>query len=210
MQFPKRRGQLLATVGLLAIVVGLLAAVGAVRTQAPPAKRRPFRMDTLATSADTVRAVVAYGRDTALHFVTVPGAGDDQLLHIGTCPGDTTCRHGPRSVIQPLEESYKLKGDWLAQGRIIARIITADTAHYLKYGIYGQDTVYWWAGLRHGETWSVFASTDSGAAPVDRRLYMDSSSHVRYQWRQSIARWLWDPLDEQAWTVCEQSKCCRS
>jgi len=183
--------------------------VGAVRTQAPYGMRpAPFRMDDLKTDTDIVRAVVAYGRDTAvLHFVTAPGAGDDQVLHVGPCPG--ACRHGPRSVIQPWKGAWALSGDWLAQGRIIARIITSDTASYLKYGIYGQDTVYWWAGRRRGELTSVFTSTYPGAAPVFRPLSIDSS-HAENPWRQSIARWLWDPNDEQTWATCEPSKCCRS
>jgi len=210
MQFRKRRGQLLATVGLLAIVVGLLAAAGAVRTQAPSGVRPPpFRMESLKTYTDTVGAVVAYGRDTAaLQFDTVGGAGDDQLLHTGTCPG-TSCGHGPRSVIQPWKGAYELDsgGDWLAQGRIIARIITRDAASYPKYGIHGRDTVFWWVGRRGGDTVSVFTST-RGGRPVVKRLHIDG--HPGYTWHQSISRWLWDPADEQTWTTCGSSGCCRS
>jgi hypothetical protein len=207
MSFPKRQGRLWAKVGLLAIVAVPLAAVGGVRKQTPGV-RPGVRMDTVRTDADTVRAVVAQGRDTSLHFVTERGAGDEQLLHLGTCPG-TSCRHGPVSVIQPWEGAYELSGGWLEQGRIIARIITRDTGRYPKYGIYGQDTVYWWAGLRHGEPVSVFTSTYPGARPAVRSLTVDSS-HAGYKWRQSIARWLWDPRDEMAWATCEIARCCRS
>jgi len=111
-------------------------------------------------------------------------------------------------VIQPWKRAYELDSGWLAQGRIIARIITRDTASYPKYGIQGQDTVFWWAGRRGGDTVSVFTSTARGARPVVRPLSIEG--HHGYRWYQSIARWLWDPNDEQTWATCEPSKCCRS
>jgi hypothetical protein len=192
------------TLGLLGVAVAVLSVVsacGAPRERAIPAPG--FRVPAKPGAGDT--AWIRYVQ--SLDFDPRPGAGDEQLLHIGACPGPT-CRHGPRATIQPARGSHRLTTAELAAGRVIARLVNKDRIDYPKFGLRAQSTVYWWVDSTSAGWRSVFFSTAPGAAPLVSDAVVERNHE--YRWYEAIARWFWDPADEIAWGTCEVSGCCSS
>lgn len=190
----------------LAALALLLAFPGCKEKQIEYATPGPtFRMDQLKTGSDTVQAVLAYAGQ--LDFNVPAGAGDEQLLHGQPCPGE--CPHGPVARIEPERGSWAIDPDSLVAGRVIARIVNDDTRGYRKFGIRPRSVTYWWVDSTSGEWRSVFISSASGAPPVVSDLIIDDK-HPANTWRQAVARWLWVPTDEAAWSSCDYSRCCRS
>ncbi len=176
-----------------------------VRPGVPVIPTPSFRLGALTSAADSAGAVLGYV--APLEFDTLPGAGDDQLLHLGTCPGPD-CRHGPRAQIQPLRGTHALTRAQLAAGRVIARLVNRDSVDYPKFGLRARSIVYWWVDSTSRGWRSVFISNLPGARPFVSDLII--RQHSGYYWGQAIAKWLWNPRDEGSWSSCERSGCCES
>lgn len=190
-------------------VLAALALVLALAGCKPPEKQveyatpgPTFRLDQFTTGADTVKAVLGYVE--RLDFDVPVGAGDEQVLH-----EPPRLEHGPVARIEPERGSWAIDPDSLVAGRVIARIVNDDTRGYRKFGIRPRSVTYWWVDSTSGEWRSVFVSSASGAPPVVSDLIIDDK-HPANTWRQAVARWLWVPTDEAAWSSCDYSRCCRS
>jgi hypothetical protein len=153
-----------------------------------------------------VRALLRYAG--ALEFDTTKGAGDDRVLHVGACPG-ATCSFGPRAEIHPERGAHQITHAERGAGRVIARLVNNDTIDYPKFALRARSTVYWWVDSTAGGWRSVFFSSVPGVAPLVSDLEVDRHQKD-YRWYQAMAKWLWDPRDEMAWSTCEMGGCCRS
>jgi hypothetical protein len=160
------------------------------------------------------RTVVEYARP--LVYDTVPGAGDRQRLMSGRrCPpwapgGD--CRYGALARIEPQVDAHRIPDTVdLAAGRVVARIITEDSA-YAKLNLRANDTTYWWIDRRQGRWRSVFLSSDEKRqAVIDTTTVWHPATVGRtYAWRQAIARFVWSERDEALWATCTMYGCCSS
>lgn len=112
--------------------------------------------------------------------------------------------HG-KSKVDPLGDSARIEpelGAWaldsneLAQGRIIARIMT-DTVHAATG--YGPWWTWWWVDKRGGQ-WRSLLLSDSLMTRVSDSLRFHTDTG--YGWRQSIARW------GSQWGTCTTNGCC--
>jgi len=169
-----------------------------------PTKAPSFGNLAQGAQAEVSRLVVSYGE--SLEFDALLGAGDEQLLHVGACPGP--CGHGPLARIEPERGAAALDTTQLAAGRVVARIVNGDTVGYPKLGVRPNSVTYWWVDKSAGEWRSLFVSSVPGAEPVVRPLRFDY--HPEAPWRRALARWVWDPGDEEAWATCTNSRCCRT
>jgi hypothetical protein len=175
---------------------------------------------SFSTPYDSVPADTLFAYITSrLQFDQRQWAGDSQRLMVGTCP--SSCSHGPRVSIEPERRSHRnrsvtLEGD---QGRIIARMINADTTPYPKFNLAGLDTVYWSVSRvvpAGGDTsWgqSMYISTRGlrGTHPtpvVYDSALVETHSHSYYP-QQALARWIWSDTDEEKWGTCHRDGCCR-
>jgi hypothetical protein len=167
-------------------------------------------------------------------FDTLEAAGDRQALTVITsgpgqpCPGsnDTSrsCQYGPIATIQPESTSHNQKVPDLREGRIIARLFLNENKKqgYDSLALVPGDTTYWWVQVTRGtdrEIYSgskkdsvgisVFISTavNSDSSPVTKTYPLNYVSH-KDKFRQSLARWVWDPDDEKTQGSCGQG-CCR-
>lgn len=141
-----------------------------------------------------------------LTFDMREGSGDRQRLMVGKCP---SCRYGPLASIEPEEGSWLLKEEEVSSGRIVARIINADTVGYTKLNLLPLDTTYVWVDQRNGEWRSVLVpASPKGKAVVHKLRYEHHPE--RKPWRQAMARLDWREDDEQAWVTCGQYHCCRT
>jgi hypothetical protein len=199
---------LLILIAILLLVVLLLwwLCYHPSRVRATPAPTFTTPIDS--TPRDTV---LAYAR--SLGYDTATGAGDMQRLMVGTvCPpwaGGGNCTYGPLARIEPESGSYAISDTVaLGSGRIIARIVTFDSA-YAKLSLSANDTTYWWIE-KAGATWrSIFISSDTliPLATADTTQYYAPATH---QWHQSLARFIWSDSDEQLWSTCTEKGCCRA
>jgi hypothetical protein len=145
-------------------------------------------------SADTLLAYIA----NDLQFDTRQWAGDSQRLMVGTCPG--SCTYGQ-------------------QGRIIARMINADTTPYPKYNIAGLDTVYWSVSrvvAASGDTsWgqTMYISTKglrgTHPTPVVYDTALVEQHPHKYYPKDAHSIWVWSDSDETKWGTCGKDGCCR-
>jgi hypothetical protein len=137
-------------------------------------------------------------------YVTTHFYTDKQILV------DSTLHNtGPLAEIQPQSSAHRTRTDDLANGVILARIITyADTlaftdSTYAHFAIKRPGTYYWF--VRGGRSYYVPRDT---TLPLDSAaLAIDSTSHHEH-WDQALARWRWSSTDEQAWTTCNKWYCC--
>jgi hypothetical protein len=118
-------------------------------------------------------------------------------------------------VIQPEVNSFRYSYKDLEHGRIIAKLyVRGQREGYEKLALApGRDT-YWWvlkdphkpdsAAGKSVYITHVKGSTDS----LPREEYvLQYVKHVG-RFKQSLARWVWDPNDEKAQGSCSQG-CCR-
>ncbi|MGH7537064.1 MAG: hypothetical protein ACREMF_00390 [Gemmatimonadales bacterium] len=194
---------LLLLLGLALILCLIMRPAGASPTAAPS-----FTMNVDSVSRDSILAYAI-----SLHYDTVSGAGDEQRLMVGSsCPG--TCTYGPLARIEPQSGSHAADTADLAAGRIIARIITTDSA-YPKLGLRGGFTTYWWVDKKGPENnWrSVMVPAYQADTLVHRGLELHEADTAgdgyNYEWKQSIARFYWKDTDELPWGTCTSSRCCR-
>ncbi|MGH7644763.1 MAG: hypothetical protein ACREMR_04165 [Gemmatimonadales bacterium] len=215
MPAPSERGHvpgwlLLLVLALLLVIAALLfyGRRGA-GYPAPPAPSFSGKLDTINRST-----VLAYAQ--ALAYDTIPGAGDEQRLMVGTtCPPwapGGNCTYGPLVRIEPQAGAHAISdSNDLAAGRIVARIISADSA-YPKLNLPAGGTVYWWV-YKDGADWrSTFVSSDTGMVLIDMASYFHPPAGYRstYVWRQAIARFNWKDSDEALWVTCTGSGCCKT
>ncbi len=136
-----------------------------------------------------------------LSFDTAPGVGDEQRLMLLDSLGNP--HYGPLARIQPERGANHLETDDLGEGRIIARLINLDTIGYPKKALAAGDTTYWF--VQHGRSWFVPRTTRN--AIVSDTLHMHpAGSNGKFP--RALARWLWDPNDEQVWGTCTKNRCC--
>jgi hypothetical protein len=166
-------------------------------------------------SADTLLAYIA----NDLQFDTRQWAGDSQRLMVGTCPG--SCTYGPRVRIEPEKRSHRNRATALQgqQGRIIARMINADTTPYPKYNIAGLDTVYWSVSrvvAASGDTsWgqTMYISTKglrgTHPTPVVYDTALVEQHPHKYYPKDAHSIWVWSDSDETKWGTCGKDGCCR-
>jgi hypothetical protein len=196
-------------VGML-LAIGAFAGVGC-RPQSGevPPESAPPSPPFAGTAIEEVdrAAVLAYAR--AQNFV--PISGDSQRLMLGTkCP--ESCRYGPLARIDPVAGSYLLDSGQLAEGRILARVVNADTIGYPKFNLGPRDTVYWWIDRHPGGYRSVLISSrpDAKLAYDSLRIHPYPDRAAGWQWKQAQARFLWRDQDEALWIACAVSQCCRT
>jgi hypothetical protein len=193
--------------GSRATLVALaLWSAGCGRIRPTPAPSSGFDVvDTALPGADALRAYVG-----ALRFDENYAVGDAQRLMIGHYPD---AHYGPLVTIQPEVGNYRLTWDDLRRGRIVARIINADSIPYPKLGLAPHSVTYWWAqtGPLGAGGRSVFISTDSGSGRIVSRtvgsLVYEAHPGIRYA--QAAARWFWDDADEKGWFPCPGG-CCKN
>ena len=202
-------------VGMVVTVAGLAIGIacrppggggGQVPPESPPAAP-PFA-GTRIEEADRA-AVLAYAR--AQKFV--PISGDSQRLMLGTsCPEG--CRYGPLARIDPVAGTFMLDSAQLAAGRIVARVVNADTMGYPKFNLGPRDTVYWWIDGRPnggGYRSVLISSRDDAKLAVDSlRIHPYPDRQAGFSWKQAQARFLWRDQDEALWIACAVSQCCRT
>lgn len=159
--------------------------------------------------------VAAYAR--TLPYDTLHGSGDRQRLMLGTrCAPwskDSNCRYGPLVTIEPERDSYRIPDTLdLARGRIVARLITADSA-YAKLNVWPNDTTYWWVdrpqGARQWRAVLLSSRPDRPAVIDTNAVWHPSVPGGRGVWRQAIARFEWSDNDEELWVTCLILGCCR-
>ena len=157
-------------------------------------------------------AVVAYAR--GLPYDTLRGSGDRQRLMLGTrCAPwgrGSDCRYGPLVTIQPERDSHRIPDTLdLARGRIVARLMTADSG-YAKLNVWPNDTTYWWMD-RAGGKWRavLLSSSPDRPAKIDTAVWHPSERGGPPVWRQAIARFEWRDDDETLWVTCLVWGCCR-
>ena len=192
---------------LLAILIGCRPPGG---SEVPPPPESPPQAPPFAgpiESADRA-AVLAYAR--AQQYV--PVSGDSQRLMLGTkCP--EACRYGPLARIDPVAGTFLLDSAQLAEGRVVARVVNADTLGYAKFNLGPRDTVYWWIDGRPGGGYrSVLISSraDAKLAVDSLRIHPYPERQAGFQWKQAQARFLWRDQDEGLWIACAISQCCRT
>ncbi len=159
---------------------------------------------------------------TRIDYDTAPGAGDEQplMLLVGGQP-----TYGPLARIEPARKAFESSLDQLAKGRIVARMINLGDQPYPKLNLGPRDTTYLWVDNPSGDAWRFFyASRDSlrrsggGRMSYHRELRRAPGSlqaslardEGYAEWKQSIARWVWDPNDEKAWVTCSRWGCCEA
>ena len=110
-----------------------------------------------------------------------------------------------KSKVDPLGDSARIEpelGAWaldsteLAQGRIIARIMT-DSVHAPPG--YSHRWTWWWVDKRGGAWRSLLLSDSLMTRRSDSLIFHTDTG---YRWRQSIARW------GSQWSTCTASACC--
>jgi hypothetical protein len=117
-------------------------------------------------------------------------------------------------TIQPEHDSYQIPDTLdLAQGRVVARLMTADSG-YAKLNVWPNDTTYWWVDRRReGGGWrAVLLSSRPERPPVidSNAVWHPIEYGQRYPvWRQAIARFEWRDTDEALWVTCLIWGCCR-
>ncbi len=155
-----------------------------------PTQFTPADVDMIA-----VDSIVKYGR--SLVYDSVYGAADSQRVdfatgHIGS---------GDWAIIQPEKGAWALDEKEVAEGRIIARI--RSHAVYAPFG-YGPWWTYWWIDKKGGQWRSLLVSDSLQTRVYDSLPHKTTyTSHLGYEWRQSIARW-----HGSQWGGCGRSACC--
>jgi hypothetical protein len=211
--------------GLLSLVLCLACAHGVEVSGASPGCGVVGPPTTAAALRDCVKLV---------GFDTLEAAGDKQALTVITsgqgepCPGSKDlsrgCQFGPIATIQPESTSHNQKIPNLREGRIIARLFLNDNKkqRYDSLALVPGDTTYWWVQVTKGtdrEIYSaskkdsvgisVFISTavNPDGSPITKTYPLNYVSH-KDKFKQSLARWVWDPDDEKTQGSCGQG-CCR-
>ena len=184
-----------------------------------------------------------------LSFSTLEAAGDDQVLTVvesngrgSPCPGsrdqNRTCRYGPRAIIQPEVDSWRVGYSDLRRGRIIARMFIpeGEEQDYDSLGLARGTTTYWWVQVTASR--AEFESADSGYSLIPPDRGVQPTGHAKKQvfgksvfvsdrggqifkkerplyyrrhpdeFKQALARWVWDPDDETSQGSCSKG-CCR-
>jgi hypothetical protein len=205
----------------------ILGATGLVAVLAPACRlERGDYAGTIPAPPDSVRAAVAKGDFVpvaeyarTLPYDTLRGSGDRQRLMVGTrCdPGskESNCRYGALATIEPWRDAHRIPDTLdLARGRVVARLMTADSA-YPKLNLWPGDTTYWWVdrGGEGGDWRAVLVSSNPRRPPVIRDHadwhQSERGSPPPHVWRQSIARFAWSDRDEGLWITCLAWGCCQ-
>jgi len=148
----------------------------------------------------------------SLAFDPIEAVGDEQPLMIN--PADP--RYGPLAKIEPEKHSHLYKDEYkeLKEGRIIARLfLRPHQKGYSKLGLVPGDTTYWWVQKTSEDTAnagrSVFVTLiDGKVVPTEDREKRPLKYEKHEQgFRQAVARWVWDPLDEKTQGTCGQGCC---
>ncbi len=159
--------------------------------------------------------VAAYAR--TLPYDTLHGSGDRQRLMVGTrCAPwgqGSDCRYGPLVTIQPEHDAYHIPDTIdLARGRVVARLMTADSA-YRKLNVWPNDTTYWWMDRGGpGGKWRAVLLSSNPERPtvIDSSVVWHPSERGNPPvWYQAIARFEWSDKDETLWVTCLVWGCCR-
>lgn len=176
-------------VALIAITGTAACAPRHYETPAPTQFNPAQVHDTSAVPFGRIRAYAA-----TLRFDTVRGAADSVLYDFAAgrvSPG------GEWALIQPETGAWALDSTELAEGRIIARI-KAQSVHAAQG--YGPTWWTWWWVDKQGGHWRSVLLSDSLKPRVQETLYR--TTHVGYEWRQSITRWT------TKWGTCDKNSCC--
>jgi hypothetical protein len=205
-----------ALVVLILLLIGVIVVCVKCRGNPEPSPAASPTPPAHFSNPDSVArdAILAYAR--SLRFDTTGGAGDEQRLMLGTtCPPwavGGNCTYGPLARIAPESGSHLIPDSGaLANGRIIARIVTVDS-QYPKLGLRGGDTTYWWVDAKGPYGWrSVLVPSNPSDSLVHRdSLWFHKADPNRsYKWKQAIARFLWTDSDEQLWSTCTNGYCCK-
>jgi hypothetical protein len=161
---------------------------------------------------------------TELSFDPLEAAGDQQHLTVfeqtpgGQCPPDVdpkvSCRSGPLAKIEPERSSHRLTYTDLKHGRIIAKLSVAsgEREGYQKLALAQNEVTYWWVQLTNRND-----STKAGRSFYVRKNQSDSDLVkkeyvLRYrehpeEFKQALARFIWDPKDEKTQGSCSQGCC---
>lgn len=179
----------------LVLVVTAGLATGA--TVAPPRQQptRPVNVDLAQVDTPSVAEVRA--RAAKVVFDTVLGAADAQPLLI------TNGRRTGWAKIEPAQDVYRLDSMELARGRVVARI-SAESA-YTPLGL-GRGLNWWWIDKRGGKWRSVMFSEARRGKTVlnvlDHLIF-----HPGYEWKQSIARFVFFDSTAAIWINTLKSGC---
>lgn len=174
------------------------------------------------TPADTVRppftsvdaasdaAVLQYAQQVP--FDSMVELGDRQRLTVGTCP---SCTLGPLVQLQVARGAAAIDTTQLVAGRFIGRFVTdqtypVDSAYYRKFRLVAGRTTYMWVD-RHGgdrrDQWRALFFTP-GQPRGTRNLTF--TRHRTFRWQMPFSRWVWSPVDEEAWVTCAAMGCCET
>lgn len=195
----------------IVVAIGACQVAGACRPLETPGEAPPQAPPFAGTAIESVDPAVVLAYARAQNFV--PVSGDSQRLMLGaSCP--ETCRYGPLARIDPVAGTFLLDSAQLAAGRILARVVNADTIAYPKFNLGPRDTVYWWIDRPQegGGYRSVLISSRPGAkvAYDSLRIHPYPDRAAGFQWKQAQARFLWRDQDEGLWIACAVSQCCRT
>lgn len=195
---------------LVGIIVGLLLAqlggriIVGPETPGQVPEVPPFQGDIDRASRTEI---LAYAR--SLPYETSFGAGDDQRLLVRQ---DSVSRYGPNARIEAMKGAAGLTKEDLARGRFVARLLNRDQEPYPKLALGSRDTTYWWVdSVATGQWRALYISSDSTIPPVRTSVRLEPASvHGDTRWGQSLARWIFDPNDEETWVTCGTLYCCRT
>lgn len=173
------------------LVSGFVAGITCAPQPPQPAPTRAAGFDTTHVDTVSVATMKAYG--TTLDYDSVLGAADAQPLF---------AREGRRygfAKIEPERGTYRLDTLALARGRIIARI--SSESAYAALGL-GPGMNWWWVDKKGGRWRSIIYSEARNEKRVN---ILDSlQSHPGYEWRQSIARFVFLDTLVAAWGVSDR------
>jgi hypothetical protein len=189
---------------------------GAVEVQDTSRSPEPLRASQLPPGCKpnrppSTRAELSACLDSLDFEDSIEAVGDQQQLMIyPPCPG--SCRYGPLATIQPEKHSHLYSDPELKEGRIIAKLFLGpkETKGYKKLGLVPGGVTYWWVQKSSdkydnaGRSVYLTLVGERVAPPVE-----DTLKYVRHPngFKQAVARWVWDPLDEKTQGTCGQGCC---
>lgn len=219
----------MASVRSLTLPVPLVLAAALTGCQPSP-DARPARQDAPAqgsvpapTPPPPFASIDSVSRDEFLKYARTltydgrTGVSDSQALAVARpdrptpkCPAD--CVYGPVASVHPEVGAIGLTDADLRVGRVIGRVVNADTLPYEKFNLGPRDTVYVWVDQANGSA-ARLISTDAARFEASRkkvvRMTIEGPHEPSQRYAQSTARFLWAAEDEQLWISCSTGSCCR-
>lgn len=157
-----------------------------------------------------VDSIVAYA--ASLTYATDHGTTDEQRLAVrspGAPPCPAGCAFGAMVTVQPQMDAVHLTLDDLKEGRVVGRLLNADTLAVDQFNLSAGGTTYLVVVAADSAPWiGYLISTDparGSQSRIPRPISVDTPHAGRYL--QSTARFLWTDAGESLWITCDGGCC---